>query len=321
MGARDIITVEYFSDNRRFADIINGRFFQGREVVKPDKLEEADKELLYPWTKKGEKALRDNVMKWMGDTLLAIFVAEHQSEVDYHMIFRIMHQESLAYLRQWNKKKKQHLKEKDLDSSAEFLSGMKKEDRFCPVLTLVVYYGKEPYDGATSLHELLDWQEETKGMKKYISDYHINVFDYHKQKNFEEFHTELQLLFEFLRYASDKNALKKKLAEKKEAYYNVDEETYNMIAILTNSREMLKYKEQHAGEEENNMCQAITEMIEDGRREGEALGRQEGEKLGKKEGEQIGRISVAKNLLDILSDEVIAEKTGLAIETVKALRE
>lgn len=111
-------------------------------------------------------------------------------------------------------------------------------------------------------------------------------------------------MFEFLRYASDKNALKKKLAEKKEAYYNVDEETYNMIAILTNSREMLKYKEQHAGEEENNMCQAITEMIEDGRREGE----------------EIGRIEVARNLLDILSDEIIAERTGIAIETVQALR-
>lgn len=124
-------------------------------------------------------------------------------------------------------------------------------------------------------------------------------------------------MFEFQRYASDKNALKKKLAEKKEAYYNVDEETYNMIAILTNSREMLKYKEQHAGEEENNMCQAITEMIEDGRREGEALGRREGEALGR----QAEKISVAKNLLDVLSIEVIAEKTGLDIETVKALRE
>lgn len=71
---------------------------------------------------------------------------------------------------------------------------------------------------------------------------------------------------------------------------------------------MLKYKEQHAGEEENNMCQAITEMIEDGRREGEEIGRQE------------GKISVARNLLDILSDEVIAEKTELDIKMVQEIR-
>lgn len=316
MGVRDITTVEYFSDNRRFADIMNARFFQGREIIKPEELAEADKELLYPWKPKGEKVLRDNVMKWMGDTLLAIFVAEHQSEVDYHMVLRIMQQESMEYQRQWRKKRKQHQKEKDLHTSAEFLSGMKKEDRFCPVLTLVVYYGEEPYDGATSLHELLDWKEQTEEMKKYISDYHINVFDYHKQKKFEEFHTELQVLFEFLRYASNKKALEKLLAEKKDTYYNVDKETYEMIAVLTNSKEMLEYGKRHVGEEENNMCQAITEMIEDGRREGEALGRKEGEALGRK----AEKISVAKNLLDILSDEVIAEKTGLDIETVKALR-
>lgn len=150
------------------------------------------------------------------------------------------------------------------------------------------------------------------------------MFDYHKQETFEEFHTELQVLFEFLRYASDKRALEKLLAEKKETYYNVDKETYELIAVLTNSKEMLEYKEKHAGEEENNMCQAITEMIEDGRKEGEALGRKEGEALGRKEGEALGRkaekISVAKNLLDVLSDEVIAEKTGLDIEVVKEMR-
>lgn len=312
MGERDIRTVEYFSDDRRFADLMNARFFQGKEVVKAEELVEADKELLYPWKEKGEKALRDSVMKWMGDTLFAIFVVEHQNEVDYHMVLRIMQQESMEYQRQWRKKKKQHLQEGDLHTSAEFLSGMKKEDRFCPVLTLVVYYGEAPYDGATSLHELLEWKEETKEMKKYISDYHINVFDYHKQKTFEEFHSELQLLFEFLRYSSDKKSLKKLLAERKEAYYNVDKETYEMIAVLTNSQEMLEYKEKHTGEEENNMCQAITEMIEDGRREGEALGR--------REGEEIGRISVARNLLDILSDEIIAERTGLDLTTVQALR-
>jgi len=34
MGARDIITVEYFSDNRRFADIMNGRVFSGKRGSK-----------------------------------------------------------------------------------------------------------------------------------------------------------------------------------------------------------------------------------------------------------------------------------------------
>ena len=56
------------------------------------------------------------------------------------------------------------------------------------------------------------------------------------------------------------------------------------------------------------MCQAIKEMIEDGRAEGIA------------EGIAQDKINVAKNLLDILSDEVIAEKVGLDIEVVRELR-
>lgn len=185
---------------------------------------------------------------------------------------------------------------------------MKKEEKFCPVLSLVVYYGKEPYDGATNLREMLEWTEETNELAKYIPNYQINVFDYHNQKNFGEFHTELQLLFEFLRYASDKDALKKLLADRKKDYYNVDNETYQMIAMLTNSKELLEYSEEHENEEGKDMCQAIKEMIEDGRAEGIA------------EGIAQDKINVAKNLLDILSDEVIAEKVGLDIEVVRELR-
>lgn len=33
------------------------------------------------------------------------------------------------------------------------------------------------------------------------------------------------------------------------------------------------------------------------------------------------KISVARNLLDLLTDEVIAEKVGLELDTVKELRE
>ena len=215
MGELDNKTLEYFKDNRRFADLINARFFEGEAIVKPEGLQEADKELLYPWVELGEKG--------------------------------------------------------DLKTKEEILSGMKKEEKFCPVLSLVVYYGQEPYDGAMTLHELLKWEESTSKLKKYITNYHINIFDYHNQNNFEEFHTELQLLFNFLRYSSDKEGLKKLLADHKAGYYNVDNETYQMIATLTNSQNLLKYDGEHKKEEGNDMCKAIEEMIEDGIEQGQIL--------------------------------------------------
>ena len=53
--------------------------------------------------------------------------------------------------------------------------------------------------------------------------------------------------------------------------------------------------------------------MKDGIRDGRAEGVKEGIKEGKK--------SIALNLLDLLDDEVISEKTGLSIEEVKKLRE
>jgi len=162
--------------------------------------------------------------------------------------------------------------------------------------------------GATTLHEMLDWQEGTGELKEYITNHHINLFDYHKQDSFEEFHTELRLLFGFLRYAADKEKLAKMLADNEEGYYNVDNETYQMIAEMTNSEELLKYGEEHEEEEGKDMCQAIKEMIEEGveageargravgREEGRAVGREEGRAAGREEGREEEKINVARNL-------------------------
>lgn len=49
--------------------------------------------------------------------------------------------------------------------------------------------------------------------------------------------------------------------------------------------------------------------------------KQEGIEEGREEGEKNKSIEIAKNLLDVLDDETIAEKTGLSVEEIKELRE
>lgn len=60
------------------------------------------------------------------------------------------------------------------------------------------------------------------------------------------------------------------------------------------------------------MCQAIKDLMEDSRIEGMEQGIEQGLEIAKMEN--------AKNLLDVLSDEVIAEKIGLPISKVQQLR-
>ena len=52
------------------------------------------------------------------------------------------------------------------------------------------------------------------------------------------------------------------------------------------------------------MCKAIRDLMDDSR----------------EEGIELNKVENAKNLLDVLSDEVIAEKIGLPIERVRKLR-
>lgn len=52
------------------------------------------------------------------------------------------------------------------------------------------------------------------------------------------------------------------------------------------------------------MCKAIRDLMDDSR----------------EEGIEMNKIENAKNLLDVLSDEIIAEKIGFPLEKVKELR-
>jgi predicted transposase/invertase (TIGR01784 family) len=48
---------------------------------------------------------------------------------------------------------------------------------------------------------------------------------------------------------------------------------------------------------------------------------QKGKEQGMTQGIEQGKLEVAKNLLDILDDETISEKTGLSVELIKRLRD
>ncbi len=58
-------------------------------------------------------------------------------------------------------------------------------------------------------------------------------------------------------------------------------------------------------------------LIEEGKEKGKKEGIEEGKKEGKKEKAR----EIAKGLLDILSIEIIAQKTGLTVDEVKSLKD
>lgn len=265
MGKEDVYESDYLENPEIFADLINGVLYQGKQVVSPRDLSEQDGELRSILKGSVKKTIRDKVRLWNG-TLLAVLSVENQTKIDYGMVIRAMLAEGMAYDRQRKKANEKLKAGKDALTSDEFISGMGKEDKFIPVITVVVYYGKEkPWDGARTLYELLDMQGKEEQIIPYISNYRLNLFDFHEHDNFEQFHTELQSFFEFLRYSGEKELLREKFNLHKEEYERLSGQAKVLLAELTNIREIPGVEEKAFERGEFSMCKAFEDMKEEGK--------------------------------------------------------
>ncbi len=174
----DVVLKEYWKDNVRFADFFNAVLFNGKQLIDPDKLSDADTESGFIIENKNYassvSAARDNIKVWKRFGIsLALLGMENQDSVHYGMPVRIMGYDYSAYKKQCDaiaaKNKKQGVK-----ISGEYLSGIKKTDRIYPVITVVVYYGQEPWDGPVSLYGMFGMPEE---LKSFINDYKITLVE------------------------------------------------------------------------------------------------------------------------------------------------
>lgn len=92
----------------------------------------------------------------------------------------------------------------------------------------------------------------------------------------------------------------------------MDEDAFEVITKYTNSKNLVKAKDYSIEGGKTNVCKAIQDLMDDSK----AMGIE----LGIAEGKERALLETAYKLLDVLSDEVISEKTGLPLEKVQELR-
>ena len=168
MGLPDVALKKYFSNHTRLADIFNYYCFNGREEITPEKLEIQNSTETVVISGKNHKTypvekVRDILATAKtGNTVLLLLGIENQNNIHYGMPVRQMLYDALTYANQIEERRKNHRKRqknrREKASSAEFLSGMKKGEKLTPVITLVIYYGKEPWDGPRDLSHMLDME-------------------------------------------------------------------------------------------------------------------------------------------------------------------
>ena len=151
MARQDFYIKKLLQDRARFADLYNAEIFHGKQILKAELLSPVSLESGIVITDRNGRRQtiqrrRDIAMK---ASLGACFIAaccEAQGEVHYGMPVRVLTYDALDYTEQLTDIQKEHRKKKDLTKSPEFLSGITRQDKLVPILTLVLYCGKNPWE-------------------------------------------------------------------------------------------------------------------------------------------------------------------------------
>ena len=275
MSKKDTVTKAFMRENTVFADAFNYLIFNGKKVIQPERLQELDTTELVQLIAKGKNNKNESVQKYRDILKAAVIMEdenadylllgiENQTEIHYAMPVRNMIYDALQYGNQVAAIAAQNVKEKKAPTRAEFLSGFYKADKLRPVITLVLHFGADPWDGATSLHEMME-------MRTFIQDYKIHLIDPAalEPDELEKFSTSLREVLGCIKYSKDKEKLSSFIRNNTRMMLEIN--AARVIQAITNIT--LDLSEEV---EEVDMCKAIDDMMQDSREEGKAEGRTEG---------------------------------------------
>ena len=273
---KDVSWKEYFRDDERYADVINGIGFGGRQLVTGADLQEVDPQTILGRMSglagRGKRVrLRDAVRKVALGVSFAIIGIENQEIVDYGMPLRCMEQDVGDYEKQAQRLRKKVRKQKGL-RPGEYLYGFGKDSRLYPVVTFVLYGGKDEWDGPRSLHEMLDMDEVPVELRELVEDYHLHLVDIRRLADTDVFKTDVKQVFDFIRCSGNKQELRG-LVEKDESFRHMEEDAYEVVTQYVKAEELIQVKEEYRGEDGKvDMCQALKELLQDERMEGREEG-------------------------------------------------
>lgn len=285
MSNADVVTKNYMRANKIFADAFNYLLYDGKDVIDPDSLRELDSTELtvlfgdddssgnkeskestayIETVQKYRDVLKSAVIKQDDRASYVILGLENQTRVNYAIAVRNNIYDALQYGRQVQEIADSHRKSPEGfkgRSSAEFLSGFCKGDYLRPVITLVIHFGADKWDGPLSLHEMIKFDDPV--LMKFVPDYPVHLIDPARLTDDEllKFSTSLREVLQYIKYSKDKVKLLDIASDNPRMLLDIN--AAQVIGAVTDTPVNI-YEE----DEEVNMCQAIKELMEESKAEG-----------------------------------------------------
>lgn len=198
MAEKDIAEKTLISLNDVFADIFNVLVFQGKRVVTEESLKDGMTISQYKGNdRKLHEQERDVFKSWMGHGFNVVLTGiENQTAPDRDMPFRVIGYDGVAY-------RSQILNEKNSKKKKRSHRRNRSERRRVPVITIVLYFGKRPWNYPKNLKGCfcppLPKGEVGRILDDYIQDYKIHVFDIPRlsKETVERFQSDFRVVAEY----------------------------------------------------------------------------------------------------------------------------
>jgi hypothetical protein len=277
MGLADTVTKAYMKDNSVFADAFNYLIYGGEAVVDPKQLQELDTtEIALPFGSQDEEGkqpeeavqkyrdvLKSAIIKQDDEAAYILLGIENQTDIHYAMPVRNIIYDALQYGKQVADIAAKHrASDGDSKGHGEYLSGFYKEDKITPVITLVLHFGANEWDGPLSLHEMM--AVKNKNLLNFVQDYQIHLIDPAKlsAEDLERFSSSLREVIGYIKYSKDKKRLSEFLTDNPRML--IEANAARVIKAVTNTP--LDIPE---GAEVIDVCKAVEEMMNESEERGE----------------------------------------------------
>lgn len=314
---KDIIWEEFFSENERYADIINS-FLDSTtpHITKEDIKEMNTRTKVRHWLERfqgnrifqEEVKYRDTLRKVIFHTNFLLLGIENQETIDYAMPLRNMSYDVAEYERQ--AKKIRHRNRSRKLKGSEYLYRFRKTDRLYPVITIVLYFGKEPWNGPTELCRMMDFSGIPQELRGLVQNYRIPVIDVRRYKDTSRFQTDVREVFEMIQNAEDREKIEE-LVTKNSRYQNMEEDAVMILSKYIGIQALWNRKKDYKKEDgKMDMCQGIKDWLAEEREKGMEQGRNQGLDEGQRRGRAEGRIEGEKiNLVRLVCKKLEKQKT------------
>ena len=223
------------------------------------------------------------------------------------MPVRNMLYDAMQYEKQVRQLAAAHRKKHDAATSDEYLSGMTREDKITPVITLVINFGSKKWDGPISLHEM--FSEQPEHILRLIPDYQVLLIDPMSMADTDlgRLNSSLREVLSYIKYQHDQEQMQRLLQED-QRFSELERNAALVIQATTRTELNIK-----PNAEVVDMCEAIQQMMNNSM--------QQGVQLGKKQGERNMQLHIARQMLAAkLPLQQICEITALSMNELKNLQ-